>query len=299
MVRQLCTVAIGIVCTLAVASPAQAQWVSTWVSGTGDDGNPCLRDSPCRTFAGAMGRTVDGGLIHVLDPADYGTLFINKSITINGDGSHAGIVAAITEGITINAAGAKVTLRNLAIGSPSVTEVGTHGIRVLQAAEVRVENVWIGNVSGKGIDFSPSGGGELYVDNVTIANCGTHGIYITTGRAMVKHYKSMSNFRGLSVEGNAIATVTESYVAGGYVGFTVGTHPSAILSLERSVSTHNQYGAIAGNAAAMRLRDSMVISNTDTGLLNDGTAAFISLEGNSVVGNSVANGNFTGTIVRQ
>ena len=50
------------------ATPAQAQATRTWVSGVGDDANPCSRTAPCKTFAGAISKTAAGGEINVLDP---------------------------------------------------------------------------------------------------------------------------------------------------------------------------------------------------------------------------------------
>ena len=41
---------IGLVPFLA-SMPAHAQASRTWVSGVGDDANPCSRTAPCKTFA--------------------------------------------------------------------------------------------------------------------------------------------------------------------------------------------------------------------------------------------------------
>src|SRR5437764_14504707 len=86
---------------LLVAASASAQATRTWVSGTGDDFNPCSLTAPCKTFAGALGKTAPGGEISVLDPGGYGTVNINKAITINGDGTLASIIASGTNGITV------------------------------------------------------------------------------------------------------------------------------------------------------------------------------------------------------
>ncbi|MCU0340213.1 MAG: hypothetical protein MUE30_10020, partial [Spirosomaceae bacterium] len=76
---------------------------SAWVSGVGDDANPCSRTAPCKTFAGAISKTAAGGEISVLDPGGFGAVTITKSITLNGDGTLAGILASGTNGIVINA----------------------------------------------------------------------------------------------------------------------------------------------------------------------------------------------------
>src|SRR5258708_9376993 len=45
-----------------------AQAPRTWVSGVGDDVNPCSRTAPCKTWAGAISKTAAGGEIDALDP---------------------------------------------------------------------------------------------------------------------------------------------------------------------------------------------------------------------------------------
>ena len=82
---------------------AYAQATRTWVSGVGDDFNPCSRTAPCKTFAGALPETAAGGEIDTLDPGGFGAVNINKSITIDGTFGLAGILAAGVNGITINA----------------------------------------------------------------------------------------------------------------------------------------------------------------------------------------------------
>jgi hypothetical protein len=49
---------------------AHAQATRTWVSGVGDDANPCSRTAPCKAFARAISRTAAGGEINCLDPGD-------------------------------------------------------------------------------------------------------------------------------------------------------------------------------------------------------------------------------------
>src|ERR1700690_1290088 len=68
------------------AAPANAQATRTWVSGVGDDANPCSRTAPCKTFAGAISKTLAAGEIDCLDPGGFGALTITKSLTIEADG---------------------------------------------------------------------------------------------------------------------------------------------------------------------------------------------------------------------
>src|ERR1700744_1393105 len=71
----------------------------TWVSGVGDDANPCSRTAPCKTFAGAISKTATAGEINVLDPGGFGALTITKAITIDATGVEAGVLVSGTNGI--------------------------------------------------------------------------------------------------------------------------------------------------------------------------------------------------------
>src|SRR5512147_200857 len=107
------TVVFAICISVAVA---QAQATRTWVSGVGDDANPCSRTAPCKTFAGAISKTAAGGEISALDPAGFGTVTITKAITLNGNGTLAGILAAGQSGIIVNAGvNDVVTIHDLSI----------------------------------------------------------------------------------------------------------------------------------------------------------------------------------------
>src|ERR1700704_4138224 len=98
---------------LLCAAPAQAQATRTWVSGVGDDVNPCSRTAPCKTWAGAISKTAAGGEIDALDPGGFGAVTITKSMTIDGGPGAGGILSAGFTGIIINTPGAdRITIRN-------------------------------------------------------------------------------------------------------------------------------------------------------------------------------------------
>jgi parallel beta helix pectate lyase-like protein len=299
-VKSLIRVVFGVSLSLGIAASAQAQATRTWVSGVGDDVNPCSRTAPCKTFAGAISKTATGGFINVLDPGGFGTITITKSITIDGGSEHAGLLAAgAINGVNVGGAGIKVILRNLSIESPASVQAGLNGIRVTEAAEVHVENCIISGFSANGIQFQPSGGGELYVDNTMIANVTGDGIRVQNGRAMINNYRSESNGAGVIVAGVAIAMVRNSYAAAGGVGFGVTAVPSAVMNLENSTAMSNAHGVMAESGGTVRVSNSHILSNSANGLLNSGGASFlVSLGGNAVTGNSV-DGAFTSTIPKQ
>ena len=112
------------------AGLAGAQASRTWVSGVGDDANPCSRTAPCKTFAGAISKTAAGGEIDALDPAGYGALTITKAITIDGGGGQvASVLVSGTNGIVVQAGPSdQVILRNLRFNGIGT---GINGIRWL------------------------------------------------------------------------------------------------------------------------------------------------------------------------
>ena len=139
MKRNLFTLAVTI---LLGASFACAQASRTWVSGVGDDANPCSRTAPCKTFAGAISKTAAGGEIDALDPAGYGAVTITKAITIDGGGGQvASVLVSGTNGIVVQAAATDVViLRNLRINGIGT---GLNGIRFLSGKDLNIENDYI------------------------------------------------------------------------------------------------------------------------------------------------------------
>src|SRR5580658_3953970 len=101
----------------AAIAPAFAQAPRTWVSGVGDDANPCSHTAPCKTWAGAIAKTTAGGEIDALDPGGFGAVTITKALTLDGGGGQvASVLVSGTNGIIVSAgANDIVILRNLRI----------------------------------------------------------------------------------------------------------------------------------------------------------------------------------------
>src|ERR1700737_5336631 len=133
------TAVAGAICLSLPITPAHAQATRTWVSGVGDDANPCSRTAPCKTFAGAISKTAPSGEIDALDPGGFGTLTITKAITIDGGGGQvASVLAGGVPGITISAGSAdRVILRNLAMNGVGT---GTNGINFVAGHDLSVEH---------------------------------------------------------------------------------------------------------------------------------------------------------------
>jgi hypothetical protein len=144
---------------LAFASMAQAQASRTWVSGVGDDANPCSRTAPCKTWAGAISKTAPCGEIDALDPGGFGAVTITKSITLDGTGTFASILASLTTGIIINAAATDVvTIRGISINGFCN---GIRGINVIQAKTVNIEDCVIFRFANEGILINETSSSEM------------------------------------------------------------------------------------------------------------------------------------------
>ena len=146
-----------------------AQSARTWVSGGGDDANPCSRTAPCKTFAGAISTTSTGGEIDVLDPAGYGAVTITKSITINGMPFQPGILVSGTNGVIINAPATDTVV----LGGLDFVGLGTglSAISVLAAKEVILQNLRVSDFTVAGVSVTASSAVNLVMDDVTISKC--------------------------------------------------------------------------------------------------------------------------------
>lgn len=160
---------------------AWAQATRTWVSGVGDDVNPCSRTAPCKTFAGAISKTAAHGTINTIDSGGFGAVTITKSITIDGEATEAGILAAGTNGIIINAAATdNVIIRNVAIEGANT---GLNGIRILNAGNVVIDKVQITRFTGKGIDVSSSVGTNVTIQDTNVTLAAGGGVSLTPNAA--------------------------------------------------------------------------------------------------------------------
>jgi hypothetical protein len=162
------------------ATMLQAQATRTWISGVGDDANPCSRTAPCKTFAGAISKTAAGGEIDALDPGGFGALTITKSITLDGGGGQvASVLVAGTNGIVVAAGPTDVViLRNLRIdgllgNGSNAGNAGLNGIRFISGKSLVIENVNIFGFNTSGIDLEPSNSASVKIINTSVENTGS------------------------------------------------------------------------------------------------------------------------------
>jgi hypothetical protein len=157
----------GILAIALNVMPAQAQATRTWVSGVGDDANPCSRTAPCKTFAGAISKTATGGEINCLDPGGFGGVTITKSIQIICM-VEAGVLVSGTNAIIVNgAAGSEIILDGLDIEGLST---GINGVNVLASNTVTIRNSTIKNFSQNGVCVCASGARVSVMDSFIYSN---------------------------------------------------------------------------------------------------------------------------------
>jgi hypothetical protein len=284
-----------------------AQATRTWVSGVGDDANPCSRTAPCKTLAGAISKTAANGIINMLDPGGVGAVTITKSITIDGGADLGHILASGTNGVVINAgASDTVVLRNLAFQG---VNLGLSGVNILQAGTVRIENCVIQDFSQNGIKASTTGALKLSVYNTTIQNIGAlsssndGGISIVPGaggsvRALFDRVSVLGASQwGVNVMGNLRLNLRDSNVSGGTgSGLRVdGSVGASQVVIDNSYFNDNSVNGIfsTGSSAIVRMQRSTITGNGQ-GLITASLGQIISFGNNVITGNAI-NGSPTST----
>jgi hypothetical protein len=274
--------------TLMITTLAQAQATRTWVSGVGDDINPCSRTAPCKTFAGAISKTAAGGEISVLDPAGFGAVTITKSITIDGGGIGGSITASLVNGVIINAGvNDTIRLRNLSIQGIGN---GLNGIRYLAGKNLHVENLTIQGFTSNGIDMNlGANNGNLTVKDTYINNCGIAGVRMQTSTGTAT--ASLDNVRlqacqfGLDAFSGHV-TISNS-VASQNTGIGIVAENTATINVERTVISNNPTGVSAfSGTATIRLSNSSIYSN-GTGINVAAGTTVASFQNNQFAGNTI------------
>jgi hypothetical protein len=296
--------------------PLQAQATRTWVSGVGDDVNPCSRTAPCKTFGGAISKTAAQGQINVLDPGAFGAVTITKSITIDASNMFAGVLATLgSSGIIVNAlATDTVVLRGLTIDGANT---GGNGIRILAAGIVHIENCIVHNFAQKGIDVEPTTAVFLFIkdtivrDNQNLTNGG--GILLKPSgggsiRTEIDNVRSERNLFGLRGENNTETVVQNSTFTGSLLSAAVGSGigvnavgvTNAQINLDNCIVSNNTSIGIqaSGSNTFVRVSNTMITNNNGIGI-NPTLGGLVNSFGNNRVAGNAVGGGFSGAITPQ
>jgi hypothetical protein len=265
----------GFLLPLLAAAPASAQATRTWVSGVGDDVNPCSRTAPCKTFAGAISKTAVDGEINCLDPGGFGAVTITKSITIDCTGTFGSVLAAGTSGIVINAnnAGANdplriVRLKGISINGPNGgTRSGIRGVNILSALQVHIENVLIDNFTQQGIADVRTNAGTLFVSKTTLRNNGIAGIGLGSSGGTLN--VTMDN---VLIEGNAIG---------------IATSANMNMLVKQSMISGNATNGIQTDGGQITIEGSAISANNVGVQVNSGTVRLSNNDITFNIGNAI------------
>lgn len=282
----------------AFASMAQAQATRTWVSGVGDDANPCSRTAPCKTFAGAISKTADCGEIDALDPGGFGAVTITKSITIDGTGTMASILASLTTGVIVNAPADKViTLRGLSINGACN---GIRGINFISGKTLNVEDCVIFRFTNEGILVNLTNSGmNLNVRNSVIRDNTGDGIRTTTTsaslfiKATLDNVRLSGNSNGLRAQSGSRVTANNSVFSSNTSNGIFADGISTLASVRvwnSQISLNGASGVRAGNAgdvgpSGVEIAQDQINFNTGAGILISVGGVIETFVNNSIRGN--------------
>lgn len=223
----LLVLTIGFLVPFLASAPANAQATRTWVSGVGDDANPCSRTAPCKTFAGAISKTAAFGEINVLDPGGFGAVTITKSITISSVGFEAGVLVSGTNGIVVSlpASTDRVLLQGLDIEGLGT---GLDGVKIIGSGTTTIVNCQIRHFTGNGVNLVGTSGARAIVkDSLITNNAGGFNIAgaggaANTGLSLTSVYDNNPTYgvqvaapSNLILSGNRIFGVNNSVIATG------------------------------------------------------------------------------------
>ncbi len=287
---------IGLALPFLAASPTQAQLSRTWVSGVGNDANPCSRTAPCKTFAAAIANTTPGGEINCLDPGSFDTVTITKAITISCEAGTAGILAPNgLIAIIIDAATTDVVnLRGLDIDGQGS---GITGILIHGAKAVRIEKCTIRNfrlsVFSAAISTQANSPWTIFLDVVgTAISDNWNGIMLPSGGgnkiASLKNVAITGSMQdGVQVvDTNALANVTDSVISSNGGSAVVTLAPGTTANIERSTIANNGFAGLnaAASGSTIRAADNEIYNNTNGVVVAQG--ATVQSDGMNKHGNS-------------
>jgi hypothetical protein len=245
----------------ATGTTARAQSFITFVSSSGSDADNCgTPATACANFGAAQNRTTEGGTITCVNPGFYGGGFpITKSLTIDclagGGGAHS-------LWLTINAPGKTVRLRNLAMNGASA--VGPL-LDIVAAGSVHLENVLVTGSTNLAIHDHRAGPAKLVISNSSIVGNAGAGIVIAPSSgiigAVLDNVHSDNNAYGVAVGAGGRVMITRSVFS--WNG-TSGIHADAgaVIEVNDTLASHNQFGINANNGATVALSNSGINSNT-------------------------------------
>jgi Right handed beta helix region len=260
---------------VSITTLAHAQATRTWVSGVGDDANPCSRTAPCKTFAGAISKTASPGIINCLDPGGFGAVTITKEIMIDCTGTLGSVLSSGVQGIIVNALTThRIILRAIDISGAGTT-LGTNGVNIIQAGSVQLQDVNIETYSARGVETTNTSNAiSVFLNHCQVQNVGQQGVLaLSSGTGSTKLTVANSYIANNGGDGIDIAAPNSSTGAvyntiiskNGAVGFQLETSGDNGL-LEGNTISFNATGVNANPGATIRLSRNSIFGSTANGI---------------------------------
>jgi hypothetical protein len=279
----------------APPSSAPTPQTRTYVSGTGSDNNPCTVTLPCKTFQAALALTLAGGEIFVLNSANYGSVTINKSVSITSEGAVAGVLATSGVAVSISAGpNDVVNLRGLIVDGGNS---GSTGIQFNSGQSLNIQKSTVRNFTNAGINFTPGSSSTLSLSDVLVNGNGNNGILVSSSgsalvNAVLNRVTASKNGVGIFANGATVnVTLTDTVASNNNYG--VGSSLSAVMVRNSTVS-NNAIGLAADQSAVLRFGQSTITANgTGSQTTNGGQ---VQSYGNNNISGNASDGTLTSTL---
>jgi len=314
--RSITQLGAMVLMSLSITVVANAQATRTWVSGVGDDANPCSRTAPCKTFAGAISKTARNGEIDAIDPGGFGAVTITKSITIDGGGTFAAILSSGVNGVIVNITDfvndplAVVTLRNLSINGAGT---GLDGVKWLSGKKLNIENVEIFGFNGspgRAIEVQGSASTTMFL---SVNHCSIYN-NLGTGIAIIPSASPLPTITGdifntfIGSEGSASSAASAVFVGNnakvsirsselvdhlfaGAVDTTSTT--AASVFIDDCNIARNQKGVTVAGLSTVRLSRTVIQGNSTAGFTIGGSGVISTFGDNRLADNGANVGALT------
>jgi len=285
------------------AGSAYAQATRTWVSGVGDDANPCSRTAPCKTFAGAISKTASCGEIDVLDPGGFGTVTITKSITIDGNGTFASVLNSGVNGIVVaisatDGCAQTVIIRNLSINGASLngSSNGLVGIKNVStvATNLHIESCVIQRQTTNAVSMiSCPANTHLYMSDVHALATGQDAILVdpaagATNKVHLEHVVARQyGLSGFHAVNDVTGTIAYSYFQNGNEGIQINDSTTH-LNIAESVMSENAAAGLDNGGTATTVIDGDSIFDNNPGIKNNTGGSVVGFGNNGIANNLTA-----------
>jgi hypothetical protein len=292
---------LAFIAAAGLCSAVNAELFRAYVSGSGNDANPCTLQQPCRLLPAALNAVAPGGEIWMTDSANYNTatVEVTKSVSILAVPGVVGSIVAQNGGpaVSITTADLEVALRNVVLGPVAGAAAGTAGIYMTSDSTLTLENSLVADLPQDGVYVN--GLGTVRIVDTTLRNMGQLAVHLMNGATVdISGSQMLDNgwggVRATGTSGTTLASVSDSVISGGNFGVraVASTGATARVTVTRSTITRTDAAVLCypGGTNTVFLGNTLIAYNISA-FSEDCTGIYTS--GNNQFNN---NGTPTGTL---